>query len=113
MSYAHLEFVLEWMNYHKKVAPRVVQRPMKTDNMKELVGQWDANFINKSNDMVYCIMVTANFLGVPALVELCCVRIVSLMINKPPHIIKKNLGLPEEFTPEFEAKLREEYADFL
>jgi hypothetical protein len=113
ISSTSVEYMIEWMKYHKTVASRSIPRPLKSGNLKEMVGPWDANFIDKDLDSVFELLLASNFMGVTALLELCCARIASLMYGKTPKQIRKSFNLPDEFTPEEEAAIRKEFAEFL
>jgi S-phase kinase-associated protein 1 len=108
-----IEKIIQWMEYHKKVASRAIPRPLKSGDLKETVGPWDANYIDLDIDAVFDILLAANFLDIKPLLELCCARIASLMIGKTPKQIRKAFNLPDEFSPEEEARIRKEFAEFL
>ena len=58
-------------------------KPLPSERLSDVVPTWFASFINLgSADEVYEIVVAANFLDIPSLVELGCAKIGSLMKNK-------------------------------
>ena len=47
-----LEYIIEYLNYHKGVEKDVVERPLKSKNMKDACKDpWDADFIDKIGDV--------------------------------------------------------------
>lgn len=108
-----LEKLIEWMNYHKKIPPRPIPRPLKSPNLKEICGSWDANFIDCDLETVFEVLLVANFLNMGALVELCCARVAAMMLGKTPKQIRKTFNIKEDFTPEEENEIRKEFAEFL
>jgi hypothetical protein len=113
ISSTAIGYMLEWMNYHKNIEPRPIPKPLKSANLKEVVLAWDANFIDKDLESVFELLLTSNFLGVNDLLNLCCARVGSMMLGKTPRQIRKGFNIPDEFTPEDEAMIRKEFAEFL
>jgi S-phase kinase-associated protein 1 len=103
----------DWMEYHKKVPPRPIPRPLKSSNLKEAVGQWDADFVDVELEVLFDLLLCANFLGVTPLLELCCAKVSSMMLGKTPKQIRRTFNIREDFTPEEEAEVRKEFAEFL
>eukprot|EP00475_Leptophrys_vorax_P026836 TRINITY_DN3813_c0_g1_i1.p1 TRINITY_DN3813_c0_g1~~TRINITY_DN3813_c0_g1_i1.p1 ORF type:complete len:216 (-),score=62.72 TRINITY_DN3813_c0_g1_i1:156-725(-) len=108
-----LEKIVEWMKYHKKITPRPIPRPLKTSNMKETVGSWDAQYVDCELELVFEVLLAANFLIITPLLELCCAKVASMMLGKTPRQIRKAFNIKEDFTPEEEQQIRKEFAEFL
>lgn len=46
-----------------------IERPLKSSNMRDVVSEWDANFINISVDELMDLIVAANFLIIQPLLD--------------------------------------------
>lgn len=105
--------IVEWLKYHKSTPSRKIPRPLKTSNMKEAVGTWDAAYVDCDLQVVFEVMLSANFLSIGPLVELCCAKVASLMLGKTPRQIRNVFDIREDFTMEEEEAIRTMFADFL
>ena len=47
------EKVVEYLEHHVKVPPRKIEKPLKTSNMVDLVGEWDAKFADTDQDVMF------------------------------------------------------------
>eukprot|EP00475_Leptophrys_vorax_P042992 TRINITY_DN813_c0_g1_i1.p1 TRINITY_DN813_c0_g1~~TRINITY_DN813_c0_g1_i1.p1 ORF type:complete len:208 (-),score=58.73 TRINITY_DN813_c0_g1_i1:53-604(-) len=108
-----LEKIVEWMKYHSKVPPRAIPRPLKTSNMKETVGEWDAQYVDVEVELVFDVLLSANYLGIVPLLELCCAKIASMMLGKTPRQIRSAFNITADFTPEEEQEIRITFAEHL
>lgn len=105
--------IIEWLEYHENMPPKVLPRPLKTANLRDAAGDWDANFVDCELEQVFEVLLAANFLMIVPLLELCCAKVASLMLGKTPKQIRKAFNIREDFTPEEEQKIRKEFAEFL
>ena len=43
-----LDFIVEYMNHHRGVPPKIPEKPLKTNNLEDAVDdKWDCTFIQK------------------------------------------------------------------
>lgn len=108
-----IEKILEWIQYHEKIPPKSIPRPLPTSHLENIVGEWDADFINCDLDTVYELLLASNFLGIISLLDLCCAKIAGSILGKTPEKIRETFGLPENFEYEDEAEIRKEFANYL
>lgn len=47
-----------------------IEKPLKSDNMTENVGIWDAEFINLDDPTLYKLVTAANYLMIQSLLDL-------------------------------------------
>jgi hypothetical protein len=38
--------VVEYMTHHVNNPPKEIEKPLRSENMADVVSQWDANFVN-------------------------------------------------------------------
>jgi len=106
--------VVEYMNYHEDKAPRKIEAPLKSTNMKELVDRFDAAFVDDIDlDMLMRLLLAANYMDVKSLLELICAKVASMMKGKTAPQIRKAFNIREEFTPEEYEEIKEKFPQLL
>lgn len=55
--------------YHLDKPIAEIERPLKSSNMRDIVSEWDANFINIPTEELMDLIVAANFLIIQPLLE--------------------------------------------
>lgn len=74
-----------------------------------MVQQFYAKFIvEMNNDNLFHLTLAANYLDIKPLLDLCSAKIASMIKDKTVEQIRVNLDIVNDFTPEEEAKVREE-----
>lgn len=51
-----LKKIIEWMMYHSSTPSRAIPRPLRTANLKEIVGVWDAAFVDVELELVFKVL---------------------------------------------------------
>ena len=103
-----LSRIITFCTYHLDNPLAEIERPLKSSNMRDVVSEWDANFINISVDELMDLIVAANFLIIQPLLDVACAKVASLIKGKSPEEIRTTFKIVSDFTPEEEAKIREE-----
>jgi len=104
-----LKKILEYCEKHRKDTPPEIEKPLRTSNLAELVDPYDAQFINLENlEDLFEVILAANYLDIKSLLDLSCAKVASLIKGKTPEEIRKTFNIPNDFTPEEEAQIREE-----
>lgn len=110
---ASLDAVCRWMEYHSKVVPRVIEKPLRSANMADLVDEWDAKFVEVDQDTMFNIMLVANYMTIEPLLMLMCAKCASMLKGRTPAEIRKTFNIRDDYTPEEEEQVRKEHADLL
>ncbi len=76
--------------------------------MNEIVQQWYADFISVEQDVLFELILAANFMDIKPLLDLACATVASLIKGKSPEQIRDQFNIVNDFTPEEEAQVREE-----
>ena len=77
--------------------------------MAELVGEWDANFVDDIEQvMLFELLLAANYMDIKSLLDLTCAKVASMIKGKTPEEIRKTFNIVNDFTPEEEARVRGE-----
>mmetsp|Transcript_20531 Transcript_20531/g.28295 ORF Transcript_20531/g.28295 Transcript_20531/m.28295 type:complete len:194 (-) Transcript_20531:176-757(-) len=102
--------VVEFCTHYTKVeAMTELEKPLKDSDLTKLVQDYYSSFIlSLDHDAVFHLTLAANYMDIRPLLDLCCAKIASLIKGKTPEEIRNNLNIVNDFSPEEEAKVREE-----
>ena len=85
-----------------------ITQPLKSAQMSEVVQEWYANFVNVEQEVLFELILAANFMDIKPLLDLTCATVASMIKGKTPEEIRKTFNIVNDFTPEEEAQVREE-----
>jgi len=100
-----LKKVIEYMRYHVDNPAREIEKPLKSANMSEVVSQWDADFVDVDQEVLFELILAANYMDVKPLLDLCCARVASMIKGKTPEQIRRTFNIVNDFTPDEEAAI--------
>jgi S-phase kinase-associated protein 1 len=101
--------IIEYLNHFNGVAPPEIEKPLKSQVLKEVTDEWSASFIDGMTlEILVDLTVAANYMEIQCLLDLCCAKIASMCKDKSEEEIFKTFGITETFTEEEKAKIREE-----
>lgn len=104
-----LEMIVRFCVHHVIHPMQAISKPLKGTTMKDLVSEWDAEFIdNLSQTDLFELVKAANYMDIGCLLDLSCAKIASTLRGKTPQEIRENMGITTDFTPEEEARIKEE-----
>lgn len=83
-------------------------QPLKSANMAEVVQDWYSNFIAVDQEILFELILAANYMDIKPLLDLTCATVASMIKGKSPEDIRKTFNIVNDFTPEEEAQVREE-----
>ena len=103
------EKVKEYLSHFNGTAPPEIEKPLKSNNMKNVTDEWSANFVDRmSLDDIINLDVAANYMGINSLLDLCSAKIASFFKDKSEEEIMKEFNIKKPFTEEEKNKLKEE-----
>merc|ERR1719465_331752 len=106
---AVLSKVLDYCKFHKDEPAAEIQKPLKSANLAECgIREWDVEFVDVEQEILFEIILAANYLDIKALLDLTCAKVASMIKGKTPEEIRKQFNIVNDFTPEEEAQVREE-----
>jgi len=105
--------VIEYMEYHLKIPPRKIEKPLKSNVVKDLVDDWDAKFVDVDQEIMFKLLLAANYMDVKSLLMLMCAKVASLMKGKTPDQIRKTFNIRNDYSPEEEEEVRKEHKDLI
>merc|ERR1740138_965413 len=120
--------VIEFCKHHSVEKMPDIDKPLKSSNMKDVVPAWDAAFVEVEQDMLFELILAANYMDIKSLLDLTCAKVASMIkgklrhsivsadvflanlisSGKTPEEIRKTFNIVNDFTPEEEAQAREE-----
>jgi len=103
-----LSKVVEYMKYHCENPAKEIEKPLKSANMAEVVPQWDADFVDVDQELLFELILAANYMDIKPLLDLTCAKVASMIKGKTPEQIRKAFNIQNDFTPEEEEAVRAE-----
>ncbi len=94
-----LEKIKEYLEYYKDKEPEKIEIPLKSNNFKECVTEWDYNYLGENIDLIFDLINAANFMDIKPLYELASAKLGSKIKGISSESIKKDFEIPE-LTPE-------------
>jgi len=102
-----LEKVVLFLNKHRDDPMKKIEKPIKTANMSEIVDKWDADFIELDQEPLFKLILAANYLDIPDLLDLGITKFCTMIKDKDANEVKKLLNIDPSITPEEERLVRE------
>lgn len=100
--------VIEFCRHFKTERMNDIEKPLKSSNMSEIVQEWYATYVSVEQDVLFELILAANFMDIKPLLDLTCASVASMIKGKTPEEIRKTFNIVNDFTPEEEAQVREE-----
>ncbi len=103
-----LKKILEWSEHHRGDPLPVPED--EADNRKKStdIDEWDQKFMQVDQEMLFEIILAANYLDIKALLDVGCKTVANMIKGKSPEEIRKTFNIQNDFTPEEEAQIRRE-----
>ena len=108
-----LKKVKEYLEHYKDKEPLEIEKPLKSNNFKECVDEWDYNFTDIELSILFELILASNYLDIKSLLELASTRIASIVNGKTNEEIRKAFDITIDFTPEEEQQIIEENKWFM
>lgn len=100
--------IIEFSEYHAKIPMDNIEKPLKSPNLKNIISDWDLNFIDVEQELLYKLVLAANYIDNESLLDLCCAKIASTLKGKTSDEIRNVFGIENDFTQEEKERLAEE-----
>ncbi len=105
---AILDKIVVFCEYIKKNSPPEIEKPLRSNNLNDVTTPWYATFVDLDQEVLFELILAANYLDIKPLLELSCAKVASLIKNKSIPEIRKFFNIENDFTPEEEAQIMEE-----
>ncbi|GAA5839214.1 hypothetical protein JCM3766R1_003144 [Sporobolomyces carnicolor] len=103
-----LKKVLEWCEHHKKDPEPLAEDIDDSRRKTTEISDWDAKFIQVDQEMLFEIILAANYLDIKPLLDVGCKTVANMIKGKQPEEIRKLFNIENDFTPEEEAQIKKE-----
>lgn len=101
-----LQKVIQWAEHHKDST-----FPDEDDDDSRKSGPvdaWDREFLKVDQEMLYEIILAANYLNIKPLLDAGCKVVAEMIRGRSPEEIRRTFNIVNDFTPEEEAAIRRE-----
>ena len=78
------------------------------EKMEEVVDVWDAKYVDIEQELLFELILAANYMDIKPLLDLTCATVASMIKGKTPEEIRRTFNIANDFSPEEEAQVREE-----
>ena len=103
------ELIKEYLTYYNGESPKEIEKPITSNEMKNLTDEWSSSFIDKlSVEDLSNLTVAANYMGINSLLDLCCAKVATLCKDKTEDDIFKLFKITETFNEEEKNKIKSE-----
>ena len=79
-----------------------------SSNLAECVPEWYAAFADVDQDVLFELVLAANYLDFKPLLDLACAKVASVCKGKSIEDVRKSFGIASDVSPEEEAQIAEE-----
>jgi S-phase kinase-associated protein 1 len=100
--------VIEFCKHYQTEAMTDIEKPLKSSNMSEVVQEWYAQFVDVDQELLFELILAANYMDIKPLLDLTCATVASMIKGKTPEEIRKTFNIVNDFTPDEELQVREE-----
>lgn len=100
--------VIEFCRHHVDNKLPEIEKPLRSANLSDIVPEWDAKFVEVEQEMLFELILAANYMDIKSLLDLTCAKVASMIKGKTPEEIRRTFNIKNDFTPEEEAQVREE-----
>eukprot|EP00808_Paulinella_micropora_P018706 g6972.t1 len=104
--------VVEYLTYHQNVPVPTFPIPLPSSDMHVFVGPWDAAFCDADVDVIFRLLLAANYLAIKPLVDLLCAKLATLVRDRSVQQMKETFRI-RPFTKEEEVQVRRDFPSLL
>lgn len=100
--------VLEYCSHHRSDPAPPADESEESRKRTTDIGDWDSKFINVDQEMLFEIILAANYLDIKPLLDVGCKTVANMIKGKTPEEIRKLFNIQNDFTPEEEEQIKKE-----
>ena len=103
-----MEKAIAFMTHIREHPPAEIEKPLSSTDLSQVVDQWHNEYINVDQEMLFELVMAANYLDVKPLLELSCAKVASLIKGKSIQEIRQFFQIENDFSPEEEEQVMQE-----
>ena len=88
--------IIEFMQYYHNDKMKDIEKPLRSSNLKDIIQDWYAEFINIDEDFLFSLINAANYMDIQPLLNLGCAKVASLIKNKTPEEIRNIFNIDDK-----------------
>ena len=88
-----LSKVIDFCRQHHDSPMKVIEKPLKYADMHSVVDEWDADFVDIEQEVLFELILAANYLDIKPLLELTCAKVASLIKGKTKQEIRETFNI--------------------
>lgn len=111
VSSSVMKKVLEYCEHHRGEplpSADVDQSQDETRKRTTDISEWDQKFITVDQEMLFEIILAANYLDIKSLLDVGCKTVANMIKGKTPEEIRKTFNIKNDFNPQEEEQVRKE-----
>ena len=102
--------VIRFCNMHVETPMPELEKPLRSSNLEEVMPKPYADLVNAlEQNMMFELIMAANYLDIPPLLDLASAKVASLIKGKTPEEIRQTFNIRNDFTPEEECFIDEKH----
>ena len=103
-----IDKIYEYLEHFNGQAPKDIEKPLQTNDMKNATDEWSANFVDKIplEDLIN-LTTAASYMEISTLIDLCCAKLACMCQDKSEEEIFKIFNINETFTENEKKEIRE------
>ena len=70
-----LKKVIAFCEHHATADFPEIEKPLKSSNMQEVVGEWDATYVECDMEFLFELILAANYMDIKSLLDLTCAKV--------------------------------------
>ena len=102
--------ILEFCNRQVEIPKTDVDDYRRNSGVDEETKKWNKEYVEVEQDMLFDIILAANYLNIKSLLDLMCQTVADMMKGKTPEEIRQKFHIKNDYTEEEEAEVRRENA---
>merc|ERR1711997_1359591 len=83
-----MEKVIVFCEHAKDNPPPEIEKPLSSTDLSQVVDQWHADYVNVDQEMLFEVVMAANYLDIKPLLELSCAKVASMIKGKSVQEIR-------------------------
>jgi len=110
VSSSVLRKVLEYCEHHRGEPLPTTNETDADENRKRTtdISEWDQKFITVDQEMLFEIILAANYLDIKPLLDVGCKTVANMIKGKTREETRTFFNIADDFTPEEEAQIKKE-----
>jgi len=105
---AILKKVIEWCNKHKEDQPDEESEGGARTGSDNNLPKWDTEFLKVDQGTLFEIILAANYLDIPKLLDYACITVADQIRGKSPEEIRKHFNIKNDFNDEEMERIKKE-----